>query len=599
MSARNTGARFSAAGLPWIEKYRPTRLSDVVSHGDIVATIRRMMERGELPHLLLYGPPGTGKTSTILAVAREVDGAEVLELNASDERGIDVVRDRIKAFVATQQLRLNPARSLTTAAPHPTAATQTPPAAAQTTPVAPPNPTTIAHAAPLNPTAAPTTGGSSSSSSSVSICLAGDGLNTGSVPIIRTSDGQSVCSQFASTRPQVSLASASACSSSVSVGLNGACSDSAFKGPESRTLPLLASASTNSICSAASDPGSACAIGLAKSEAGGVNARKPALRFGLKLVVLDEADSMTQPAQMALRRIFEIYSRQARFCLIANYVHRIIPALQSRCTRFRFAPLPDRSVAERLKYVAKCERLKIDGRGLAALLRVSNGDLRKALNVLQACRLSAPPPYQTPTPPSASISVAKSAATATFPIENTRQTAIADSFTVRHATAATNSSTSADSKLGNCVGTIQPLRSDAKVDSKAGCSGDCSPEVAALMEVGEDLVYATTGLPSPLELSRTYAVLRTNSFAHGCSSVRRLVRDLGLSLADIVRGLHDMVFAEATSKKLWTNPAFTILVLQLSALEARLAAGTSERTQLQSLVAAFHLAREKNDQTHT
>ena len=87
---------------PWVEKYRPKQLSDLISHEDIISTIGKLMETERLPHLLFYGPPGTGKTSTILACCRELYGYEimktrVLELNASDDRGIKVVRTKIKA----------------------------------------------------------------------------------------------------------------------------------------------------------------------------------------------------------------------------------------------------------------------------------------------------------------------------------------------------------------------------------------------------------------------------------------------------------------------------------------------------------------------
>ena len=95
--------------LPWVEKYRPNTLSDVSGHQDILATIQRFVEHNRLPHLLLYGPPGTGKTSTILALARQIYGTKnmrqmVLELNASDDRGIDVVREQIKTFASTKQI---------------------------------------------------------------------------------------------------------------------------------------------------------------------------------------------------------------------------------------------------------------------------------------------------------------------------------------------------------------------------------------------------------------------------------------------------------------------------------------------------------------
>ena len=96
------------AALPWVEKYRPKDMSDLVSHEEIISTITRLIDGGKLPHLMLYGPPGTGKTSTILACAHKMYGKNfnsmVLELNASDDRGIDVVREQIKEFASTRQM---------------------------------------------------------------------------------------------------------------------------------------------------------------------------------------------------------------------------------------------------------------------------------------------------------------------------------------------------------------------------------------------------------------------------------------------------------------------------------------------------------------
>ena len=105
-----------------VEKYRPDTLDDVSGHQDILATINKFVDTNvrsllstpdqkkadlvqRLPHLLLYGPPGTGKTSTVLALARRIYGNKnmrqmVLELNASDDRGIDVVREQIKTFAS-------------------------------------------------------------------------------------------------------------------------------------------------------------------------------------------------------------------------------------------------------------------------------------------------------------------------------------------------------------------------------------------------------------------------------------------------------------------------------------------------------------------
>ncbi|GAA5991085.1 hypothetical protein JCM11641_004426 [Rhodosporidiobolus odoratus] len=210
----------------WVEKYRPETLADVVAHQDIISTIDQFISKNRVPHLLFYGPPGTGKTSTILAVARKIYGGgasmrnNCLELNASDERGIDVVREQIKNFASTKM-----------------------------------------------------TGGGSA---------------------------------------------------------------------------------------------------------------------GFKLIILDEADMMTQAAQSALRRVIEQYTRNVRFCIICNYVNKIIPAVQSRCTRFRFAPLPRLEVEKRLNHVVEKEKVNLTEDGRQALLKLSRGDMRRALNVLQACHSAYP-----------------------------------------------------------------------------------------------------------------------------------------------------------------------------------------------------------------
>ncbi|ERF69258.1 Replication factor C subunit 3 [Endocarpon pusillum Z07020] len=222
--------------LPWVEKYRPNTLDDVSGHQDILATINRFVEHNRLPHLLLYGPPGTGKTSTILALARKIYGPKnmrqmVLEMNASDDRGIDVVREQIKTFASTKQIF---------------------------------------------------TGGVGASTSS-----------------------------------------------------------------------------------------------------GGLGA--------FKLIVLDEADAMTSAAQMALRRIMEKYTANTRFCIIANYTHKLSPALLSRCTRFRFSPLKEADIRGLVNHVIENENINIDAEAVDSLVKLSKGDMRRALNVLQACHAGSRP----------------------------------------------------------------------------------------------------------------------------------------------------------------------------------------------------------------
>ncbi|TQV95015.1 activator 1 subunit 3 [Cordyceps javanica] len=232
--------------LPWIEKYRPESLDDVEGHQDILATINKFVDSNRLPHLLLYGPPGTGKTSTILALARRIYGAAqvrqmVLELNASDDRGIDVVREQIKTFASTKQI--------------------------------------------------------------------------------------------------------------FGMGSGGGGRAAAAGGSSSSSAPMA----------------------------------------GYKLIILDEADAMTNTAQMALRRIMEKYTANARFCIIANYAHKLSPALLSRCTRFRFSPLKEGDIRQLVVKIVDEEGVRIGAEAVDALVKLSKGDMRRALNVLQACHASSTP----------------------------------------------------------------------------------------------------------------------------------------------------------------------------------------------------------------
>lgn len=207
---------YNAENKMWVEKYRPQKLDNVISHRSIISTIAQLVEARKLPHLLFYGPPGTGKTTTLLAAARQLNGknwkAMTLELNASDDRGIDVVRNQIKVFASTKQIFSN----------------------------------------------------------------------------------------------------------------------------------------------------------------------------GFKMIMLDEADAMTSSAQFALRRVIEKYTKNTRFCLICNYVNKIIPALQSRCTKFRFAPLREDDIKNRLWEIAKTEGVNLKEDGMKSILRLSGGDMRRCLNIMQS-----------------------------------------------------------------------------------------------------------------------------------------------------------------------------------------------------------------------
>ncbi|XP_071849306.1 replication factor C subunit 5-like [Apostichopus japonicus] len=315
--------------LPWVEKYRPQNLSDLISHKEIISTIQKFIEEDRLPHLLFYGPPGTGKTSTILACAKQLYSPKefnsmVLELNASDDRGIDVVRGAVLSFAST------------------------------------------------------------------------------------------------------------------------------------RTI----------------------------------------FRSGFKLVILDEADAMTNDAQNALRRVVEKFTENTRFCFICNYLSKIIPALQSRCTRFRFGPLALEQMMPRVQHVIEQEKVEVTEDGMQALVTLAKGDMRKALNILQSTYMG-------------------------FELVN-------------------------EENVYQCVG--HPLRKDI-----------------------ENIVNW----------------MLNENFTTAYNNTHKLKTVKGLALQDVVTEVHTYVHRIEFPKNVRIH-----LLEKMADIEHRIAAGTSEKIQLGSLVAAFQIARD-------
>lgn len=216
-----------------------------------------------MPHLLFYGPPGTGKTTLAHSIAHRLyDGRDVdnmiLELNSSDDRGIDTVREEIKTFCQMGSFKFHSLHS------------------------------------------------SASNTLSVSSFL--DKGNDGNDRNHNHDDSNS---------------------------------------------------SSNS-----------------------ENKKRKTCSF--KLVILDEVDAMTNAAQNALRRIMEKYVKNVRFILICNYANNLIPALHSRCTRFRLGPLKKEAIAERAMDILRREHVKIDENALNTCIRIAEGDMRRVLHILQA-----------------------------------------------------------------------------------------------------------------------------------------------------------------------------------------------------------------------
>ena len=112
---------------------------------------------------------------------------------------------------------------------------------------------------------------------------------------------------------------------------------------------------------------------------------RPIGEVPFKIIYLDEADALTRDAQQALRRTMEMYSEICKFILACNYSSKLIEPIQSRCVVFRFKPISKEDTIKFLDMICQKEKLKYDKEAMEEIAKESMGDLRKAINILQAC----------------------------------------------------------------------------------------------------------------------------------------------------------------------------------------------------------------------
>ena len=265
---------------------------------------------------------------------------------------------------------------------------------------------------------------------------------------------------------------------------------------------------------------------------------------GVKLIILDEADAMTSDAQFALRRVIEKYTKNARFCLICNYVSKIIPALQSRCTRFRFAPLLPEQIQQRLIDIAAKEHVPLTDSGVAAILDLSNGDMRRVLNLLQSTAMSNIVTADTPTDADADTDAAE---------------------------------VDEDSKMD--IDTPEPT----------------AAAIPTMIPIDENAVYLTSGSPLPKDIDVILTSLLNDTFREALTTISALCTTNGYALVDVLALLTTKLI---TMKGLDPIPLGRLLD-GMSQVECRLSSGSSsgstdgtEKIQTASLVGIFVETRQ-------
>lgn len=235
---------------------------------------------------------------------------------------------------------------------------------------------------------------------------------------------------------------------------------------------------------------------------------------------------------MALRRIMEKYTANTRFCIIANYTHKLSPALLSRCTRFRFSPLKKPDIRRIVDMVVEKENVVIQPKAIESLVELSKGDMRRALNVLQACHAS-----------SRCFSLPSKSSFCFFVFQHVLI-------------------------MSPHKGTPLPVKG-------AKPSKPAKPE-----PITEATIYTCIAAPHPADIQALLSTLMDTSDTTAClTAVRLLQTERGIALADVVTALA----AELTELKVPPQTRITWLE-GLAAVESRLAGGGNEVVQAGGLV---------------
>jgi len=390
----------------WLEKYRPQTLEDVVGQENITERLESYVERRDLPNMLFSGPAGVGKTTSAIAVARELYGESwqeyFLELNASDERGIDVVRDRIKSFARTafggvdhRIIFLDEADAL--CVPPGTEVVTGYPSSPEIKKIE----NVSADGEPIPSIDFKTNEVQSDKGRLVDSGVADffeveleDGREvTASLThpfFVVGEDGKLVEKELQELAPGDEIAEFK---DDIGVSRCETCGD--WTAGRFCSVPCKNEGhySRDEFEPEVVPDGGSQAVDTTEIRRIGYSHRGKAYNISMEgtpnfMLANGVLTHNTSDAQSALRRTMEQFSNNVRFILSCNYSSQIIDPIQSRCAVFRFSPLPEEAIATQVRRIAEREDIDVTDDGVNALVYVAGGDMRAAINGLQAAAVT-------------------------------------------------------------------------------------------------------------------------------------------------------------------------------------------------------------------